>query len=236
MKKIFLSIIMAALAIPGWAASDKTEATERLQAAGKVLTEIMDAPDKGIPEEVVDGSKCIAVVPNLVKGGFIFGAKHGKGVATCRTAKGWSAPAFFTMSGGSWGAQIGAEGVDLVLMIMNKQGMDNLLSNKFQIGGEASAAGGPVGRHASAGTDWKADTQILSYSRAKGLFAGLTLEGSAIRPDEDSTVAIYGKDASHQAILTGKVPATPQAAAFLNAVKGARTQARTQERREGDKR
>jgi SH3 domain-containing YSC84-like protein 1 len=236
MKKIFLSIIMAALAIPGWAASDKTEATERLQAAGKVLTEIMDAPDKGIPEEVVDGSKCIAVVPNLVKGGFIFGAKHGKGVATCRTAKGWSAPAFFTMSGGSWGAQIGAEGVDLVLMIMNKQGMDNLLSNKFQIGGEASAAGGPVGRHASAGTDWKADTQILSYSRAKGLFAGLTLEGSAIRPDEDSTVAIYGKDASHKAILTGKVPATPQASAFLNAVKGARTQARTQEHREGDKR
>jgi SH3 domain-containing YSC84-like protein 1 len=236
MKKIFLSIIMAALAIPGWAASDKTEATERLQAAGKVLTEIMDAPDKGIPEEVVDGSKCIAVVPNLVKGGFIFGAKHGKGVATCRTAKGWSAPAFFTMSGGSWGAQIGAEGVDLVLMIMNKQGMDNLLSNKFQIGGEASAAGGPVGRHASAGTDWKADTQILSYSRAKGLFAGLTLEGSVIRPDEDSTVAIYGKDASHQAILTGKVPATPQAAAFLNAVKGARQQAKTQEHREGDKR
>lgn len=235
MKKLLLLTVMASLAIPTWAASDKADATERLQAAGKVLTEIMDAPDKGIPEEVVDGSKCIAVVPNLVKGGFIFGAKHGKGVATCRTAKGWSAPAFFTVSGGSWGAQIGAEGVDLVLMIMNKQGMDNLLSNKFQIGGEASAAGGPVGRHASAGTDWKADTQILSYSRAKGLFAGLTLEGSVIRPDEDSTVAIYGKDASHQSILTGKVPATPQAAVFLNAVKGARTQARTQERREGDK-
>lgn len=235
MKKFLLPIIMAALTIPSWAASDKTEATERLQAAGKVLTEIMDAPDKGIPEEVVDGSKCIAVVPNLVKGGFIFGAKHGKGVATCRTASGWSAPSFFTVSGGSWGAQIGAEGVDLVLMIMNKQGMDNLLSNKFQIGGEASAAGGPVGRHASAGTDWKAETQILSYSRAKGLFAGITLEGSVIRPDKDSTVAIYGKDASHQAILTGKVKATPEARVFLNSVRTARQQAKTQDRREGDK-
>ena len=232
MKRLLLTIVIAALTIPSWAASDKANANERLQAAGKVLSEIMDAPDKGIPEEVVDGAKCIAVVPNLVKGGFIFGAKHGKGVATCRTAKGWSAPAFFTMSGGSWGAQIGAEGVDLVLMIMNKQGMDNLLSNKFQIGGEASAAGGPVGRHASAGTDWKADTQILSYSRAKGLFAGLTLEGSVIRPDKDSTVAVYGTDATHKAILTGKVPATPQAAAFLNAVKGARTQAKTEKKHE----
>jgi SH3 domain-containing YSC84-like protein 1 len=232
MKKLLLLTVMASLAIPGWAASDKADATDRLQAAGKVLSEIMDAPDKGVPEEVVNGAKCVAVVPNLVKGGFIFGAKHGKGVATCRTAKGWSAPAFFTMSGGSWGAQIGAEGVDLVLMIMNKQGMDNLLSNKFQIGGEGSAAGGPVGRHASAGTDWKADTQILSYSRAKGLFAGLTLEGSVIRPDKDSTVAIYGNDASHQAILTGKVPATPAASAFLNAVKGARTQARTEKKHE----
>jgi lipid-binding SYLF domain-containing protein len=231
MKKLLLAIVMAALAIPSWAASAKADATERLQAASKVLTEIMEAPDKGIPEEVIDGSKCIAVVPRLIKGGFIFGAKHGKGVATCRTANGWSAPAFFTVSGGSWGAQIGAEGVDLVLMIMNQKGMDNLLSNKFQVGGEASAAGGPVGRHASAGTDWKADTQILSYSRAKGLFAGVTLEGAAIRADNDSNTAIYGGNATHQAILTGKVQPTPEARAFLNSVKMARQQARTQERR-----
>lgn len=235
MKKILFPLVVALCATLSWAASDRQDATERLQSAGKVLTEIMEAPDKGVPEEVVDGSKCIAVVPNMVKGGFIFGAKHGKGVATCRTANGWSAPAFFTISGGSWGAQIGVEGVDLVLMIMNKQGMDNLLSNKFQIGGEASAAGGPVGRHASAGTDWKADTQILSYSRAKGLFAGITLEGAAIRPDEDSTRAIYGKDVSHQSVLTGKVPATPEAKAFLNTVKMARQQAKTQDRREEKK-
>lgn len=235
MKKIALVMIFALTASLSWAASDRQEAVDRLQESGKVLQEIMQAPDKGIPEEVVDASKCIAVVPNMIKGGFIFGAKHGKGVASCRTASGWSAPSFFTISGGSWGAQIGAQGVDLVLMIMNEQGMKNLLSNKFQIGGEASAAAGPVGRHASAGTDWKADTQILTYSRAKGLFAGITLEGAAIRQDKDSTVALYDKNVSHEAVLTGKVPPPPQAKAFLNAVKMARTQAVRQERREGDK-
>jgi SH3 domain-containing YSC84-like protein 1 len=235
MKKILLPMVFALCATLSWAASDRQEAIDRLDMAGKVLKEIMDAPDKGIPEEVVDGSKCIAVVPHMIKGGFIFGAKHGKGVATCRTAKGWSAPSFFTISGGSWGAQIGVEGVDLVLMVMNEEGMKNLLSNKFQIGGEASAAGGPVGRHASAGTDWKADTQILSYSRAKGLFAGITLEGAAVRPDKDSTVAIYGRDASHQAILTGKVAAPRVAASFLDSVRTARRQAVTQEKKEGDK-
>lgn len=235
MKKIALVMVLALTASLTWAASDRQEAVERLQEAGKVLQEIMQAPDKGIPEEVVDASKCIAVVPNMIKGGFIFGAKHGKGVATCRTTTGWSAPAFFTISGGSWGAQIGAQGVDLVLMIMNDEGMKNLLSNKFQIGGEASAAAGPVGRHASAGTDWKADTQILTYSRAKGLFAGITLEGAAVRQDKDSTVALYGKNVSHEAVLTGKVPPPPQASAFLNAVKMARQQAVRQERREGDK-
>lgn len=235
MKKIALVMIFALTASMSWAESDRQEAVERLDNAGKVLQEIMQAPDKGIPEEVVDASKCIAVVPNMIKGGFIFGAKHGKGVASCRTATGWSAPSFFTISGGSWGAQIGAQGVDLVLMIMNEQGMKNLLSNKFQIGGEASAAGGPVGRHASAGTDWKADTQILSYSRAKGLFAGITLEGAGIRPDEDSTRAIYGRNASHQSLLTGKVPSPPEARTFMNSVKMARQQAVRQERREGDK-
>jgi len=235
MRRIVFPLILALAASLTWAATDRQEAVERLDNAGKVLQEIMMAPDKGIPEEVVDATKCIAVVPNMVKGGFIFGAKHGKGVATCRTASGWSAPSFFTISGGSWGAQIGAQGVDLVLMVMNDQGMKNLLSNKFQIGAEASAAGGPVGRHASAGTDWKADTQILSYSRAKGLFAGITLEGAAVRADEDSTRAIYGANATHQSLLTGKVPAPPEARTFLNSVKASRTQAVQQERREGDK-
>jgi lipid-binding SYLF domain-containing protein len=201
-----------------WAGTKKEDATERLKSAGDVLHEIMNAPDKGIPAEVIDGAKCIAVVPRMLKGGFIFGAKHGKGVATCRTAKGWSAPAFFTVTGGSWGLQIGVEGVDLVMMIMNQKGMQDLLSNKFQIGAQASASGGPVGRHASAGTDWKMDTEILTYSRSKGLFAGISLEGSWIEQDKSSTEAIYGKHDSFKSALTGKLAAPPQAAPFLNAV------------------
>jgi SH3 domain-containing YSC84-like protein 1 len=175
-----------------WAGTEKDDATERLQNAGDVLHEIMNEPDKGIPAEVIDGAKCIAIVPRMIKCGFVFGAKRGKGVATCRTAKGWSAPAFFTVTGGSWGLQIGVEDVDLVMMIMNQKGMQDLPSSKFQIGAQASASGGPVGRHASAGRDWKMDTEILTYSRSKGLFAGISLEGAWIGQDKSSTEAIYG--------------------------------------------
>src|ERR1043165_9152760 len=141
--------------------------------ATEVLGQMSAAPDKGIPQEVLDSAKCIAVVPHLVKGGFIFGGKHGRGVSTCRTTDGWSAPAFISVGGGSAGLQVGVEGVDLIMLIMNDKGMQQLLSSKFQISGEGSAAAGPVGRHASAGTDWKMDTQMLTYSRSKGAFAGL---------------------------------------------------------------
>ncbi len=143
--------------------------------AATVLHEVMAAPDKGIPEEVMEHAKCVAVVPHMIKGGFVFGAEGGRGVATCRTEHGWSAPAFFAITGGSWGLQIGVEGVDLVMIIQNDQGMKHLLASKFQIGADASAAAGPVGRHASADTDWKMNAEILTYSRAKGVFAGLTL-------------------------------------------------------------
>jgi lipid-binding SYLF domain-containing protein len=136
----------------------------------------------------------------MLKGGFVFGAENGRGVATCRTA-GWSAPAFFTITGGSWGLQIGIEGIDLVMIIQNEEGMKHLINSNFELGGDASAAAGPVGRHASADTDWKLNTEVLTYSRAKGLFAGLTLTGAAIRRDEDSTEAIYGHDVSTRHIL-----------------------------------
>ena len=219
MKKVGVLVLVLASSCYLWAGSDKEDATERLQKAGDVLHEIMGTPDKGIPSEVIQGAKCIAVVPKMIKGGFVFGAKHGKGVATCRTAKGWSAPAFFTVSGGSWGLQIGVEGVDLVMMIMNNKGMQDLLSSKFQIGAQASASAGPVGRHASAGTDWKLDTEILTYSRSKGLFAGISLEGSWIEQDKDSTVAVYGKkEDSYRAALTGKLASPPEAVPFLKAV------------------
>jgi lipid-binding SYLF domain-containing protein len=217
-KKLTIGALLLLSTTYIWAGTTKEDATERLKNAGDVLQEIMNAPDKGIPAEVVAGTKCIAVVPRMLKGGFVFGAKHGKGVATCRTSRGWSAPAFFTVTGGSWGLQIGVEGVDLVMMIMNDKGMQDLLSSKFQIGAQASASGGPVGRHASAGTDWKMDTEILTYSRSKGLFAGISLEGAWIEQDKDSTEAMYGKDDSFRAALTGKLTAPPEAAPFLKAI------------------
>src|SRR5438105_5975442 len=201
MKKVMFLLAMLSLGTLCWAASAREDATERLENAGNVLHEIMAMPDKGIPEEVLEHAKCIAVVPHLVKGGFIFGAKGGKGVATCRTADGWSAPAFFTVSGGSWGLQIGVEAVDLVMIIQNEHGMQQLLSSKFQLGADASAAAGPVGRHASANTDWKMDAEILTYSRAKGAFAGLTLTGASIRRDDDSMTAIYGPHTTSRSVL-----------------------------------
>jgi lipid-binding SYLF domain-containing protein len=225
MKKIMFLLAMFGLGTLSWAGSAREDATERLENAGNVLHEIMAMPDKGIPEEVLEHAKCVAVIPHLVKGGFVFGAKGGKGVATCRTAAGWSAPAFITISGGSWGLQIGMEAVDVVLVIQNEKGMQKLLSSNFQVGGDASAAAGPVGRHAEAGTDWKMDTEILTYSRAKGVFAGLTLEGASIRQDSDSREAIYGHGVTTEALLLGKVPVPAVAQPFLAEVHGAKAQA-----------
>lgn len=201
----------------------KTDTVERLQSATKVLHQIVNAPDKGIPDEVLKGAKCIAVVPGLIKGGFIIAGKHGRGVATCRLPSGsWSAPAFFVISGGSWGAQIGVESIDLVLMVMNNEGMRHLMADKFQIGGEAAAAAGPVGRHAEAGTDWKVEAQMLTYSRAKGLFAGIDLGGSIVERDKDSTVAFYGKDLTTRLVLDGKIPTPPEARPFVAEVRRVR--------------
>jgi SH3 domain-containing YSC84-like protein 1 len=212
---LFLSILFGNLA---WAGTTLEDASARLHESGAVLTEIAAAPDRGIPEEVLNGAKCVVVVPNLIKGGFIFGAKHGRGVATCRTEQGWSAPAFISVSGGSWGLQIGAEGVDLVMLVMNDRGLQHLLSSKFQLSGEGSAAAGPVGRHASAGTDWKMNTELLTYSRSHGIFAGLTLEGAVVEQDADATTAIYGHDISFRHILTGRTLAPASATSFLSAV------------------
>jgi lipid-binding SYLF domain-containing protein len=225
MRKVIFVLAMLGLGTLCWAGSGREDATERLDNSKQVLHEIMGMPDKGIPEEVLEHAKCIAVVPHMVKGGFVFGGKGGKGVATCRTANGWSAPAFITISGGSWGLQIGVEAVDVVLIIQNEKGMQKLLESNFQIGADASAAAGPVGRHAEAGTDWKMDTEILTYSRAKGAFAGLTLEGASIRQDNDSRQALYGRDVTTRALLLGKVAAPAVAEPFLTEVRGAKAQA-----------
>jgi len=223
-KAITLAVILSVTSI-GWAATDREATNDRLDHAGSVLHEIMAAPDKGIPEEVLEHAKCIAVVPHMIKGGFVFGAENGRGVATCRSANGWSAPMFFAITGGSWGLQIGIEGVDLVMIIQNERGMRQLLSSKFSLGADASAAAGPVGRHASANTDWKLDAEILTYSRAKGAFAGLTLNGASIRHDEDSTKAIYGRNVSNRRILRGEVTMPTAANSFLDAVRSAKAQA-----------
>jgi len=232
MKKVMFFFDMLSLGTLCWAGSAREDATERLQNATNVLHEIMGMPDKGIPEEVLEHAKCIAVVPHMVKGGFVFGGKGGKGVATCRTANGWSAPAFITLSGGNWGLQIGVEAVDLVMIIQNEKGMQKLLESNFHLGADASAAAGPVGRHAEAGTNWKMDTEILTYSRAKGVFAGLTLEGASIRQDNDSRRAIYGPKVTTKALLLGKVAVPVAAQPFLAEVRGAKGQAVAAERAE----
>src|SRR5437870_4030634 len=218
-----------------WAGSAREDSVERLQKSANVLKEIMATPDKGIPEEVLDDAKCIVVVPHLIKAGFIVGGKHGRGVASCRTATGWSAPAFISVGGGSWGLQIGAEGVDLVMLVMNDKGLQHLLSSKFQLSGEGSAAAGPVGRHASAGTDWKMNAELLTYSRSKGAFAGLTLEGAVIEQDNDSTEAIYGKEMSFRKILLGNVTLPAPAAPFMAALAGASHKAAVNEAKDSDK-
>jgi lipid-binding SYLF domain-containing protein len=238
MKKTMSVLLMSVMGLVGtyaWAGSGRQDTEARLQSSVDVLHSIMSTPDKGIPEEVLASAKCILVVPDLIKGGFIFGAKHGRGVASCRTAEGWSAPAFVSVGGGSWGLQIGVEGVDLVMLVMNEQGFQHLLSSKFELTGEGSVAAGPVGRHASAGTDWKMNTEMLTYSRSKGVFAGLTLEGAVVEQDNDSTRAIYGKHMLFRSILSGKVSTPKSGIAFVKAVSEAGQQARVAEVNEDKK-
>src|SRR6058998_3913978 len=232
MKKTTSLLLVSLIGLVGSyasAGSAREDSVARLQSSVDVLHAIMAAPDNGIPEEVLDSAKCLIVVPNLIKGGFIFGGKHGRGVATCRTSNAWSAPAFVSVGGGSWGLQIGVEGVDLVMLVMNDQGFQHLLSSKFQLSGEGSVAAGPVGRHASAGTDWKMNTEVLTYSRSKGVFAGLTLEGAVVEQDNDSTHAIYGKHMMFRNILSGKATTPHSADAFLKAVSEAGQQAKIAE-------
>ncbi len=227
MKKTMWVLLLSCVglvATMAWAGSAREDSTNRMDRSVNVIHAIMAAPDKGIPEEVMNGAKCIVVVPDLIKGGFVFGGKHGRGVATCRTENGWSAPAFVSVGGGSWGLQIGVEDVDLIMLVMNDQGMQHLLSSKLELTGEGSVAAGPVGRHASAGTDWTLNTEVLTYSRVKGVFAGLTLEGAVVQPDEDSTRAIYGKNRQFRAILSGKVAIPKSGEAFLKAVADAHDQ------------
>lgn len=218
MKRLLVVCAVVGLAVCGFGQAEEespTKAADRLQSAATVLNEIQAAPDQGIPEEVLSSADCVAIVPSLLKGGFIVGARYGRGVASCRTAKGWSAPAFFMVSGGSFGLQIGGQAVDLIMLIMNKEGMDNLLSSKFQLGADASVAAGPVGRHAEGSTDWKLKAQVLTYSRARGVFAGLTLNGARVTQDKSSTRDFYGRMVPFKTALTGTIDAPKNAYPLL---------------------
>ncbi len=221
MKKILLLTLVVSLCSVCSAADEpakESKASDRAQAAAEVLNEIQSAPDKGIPQEVLGSAQCVAVVPSMLKGGFIVGAKYGRGLASCRTAKGWSAPAFFIVEGGSFGFQIGGQAVDLVMLVMNNAGMDHLLSSKFALGADASVAAGPVGRHAEANTDWKMQAEVLTYSRARGIFAGVSLNGAVVKQDKDSTREFYGHMVSFPASLKGEVDPPAAANDFLSSL------------------
>src|SRR3984893_16956938 len=220
MKKFLLLTLIVTLSSLSFAKDDEkeTKVADRVQSAAQVLDEIQGAPDKGVPQEVLGSAECVAVVPSMLKGGFIVGAKYGRGLASCRTPKGWSAPAFFVVTGGSVGFQIGGQAVDLVMLIMNQDGMKHLLSSQFALGADASVAAGPVGRHAEGNTDWKMRSEVLTYSRARGVFAGVALNGAAINQDDDATRVLYGEKVSFNQILTGSIPPPAGSDNFLATV------------------
>ncbi|HWF02144.1 MAG TPA: lipid-binding SYLF domain-containing protein [Candidatus Angelobacter sp.] len=218
--KTLLRVVLFALTLSG-AAFAAEAASSRLASATTVLDEIMSTPDSGIPIEIIGSAKCVAVVPSLLKGGFVIGGAHGRGMATCRTATGWSAPAPLTTTGGSIGLQIGGQAVDLIMVVMNDRGMQALLTSKFKLGADASVAAGPVGRHAEGSTDWKMRAEVLTYSRARGLFAGISFNGAVIKQDEDATKELYGRMVDFKTILTGSVQPPQSAEAFIAAVRKA---------------
>lgn len=226
-----LSLALLSLVAQCSAESERMKDIQRLDHAARVLDETMRAPDQRIPDHILKGARCIAVVPHLVKGGFVFGAEEGKGVATCRTARGWSAPVFIQMGGGSWGTQFGVEAVDLIMVVRGKEGMEKLLASKFEIGRDTSAAVGPVGRISSENTDATLNALILTYSRAKGAFLGMTFDGAVVKSDNDARRAMYGRRVTTSEALMGEVRPPAGARPFLRAVGRTEAQAGTHRRR-----
>jgi len=212
---VCLSLLFTSIAV---AASSKDNLQSRIDSAKVVLDQIMAAKDRTVPSDILRSATCVAVVPSMVKGAFIVGAQYGQGVVTCRTGHGWSAPVFIRMAGGSFGFQIGGQATDLILIAVNDRGMQDLLKDKFKIGGDASAAAGPVGRAGQASTDWKMGAELLSYSRAKGLFAGIDLDGTSVSQNREDTELYYGHPQNFDVVLKGDVPVPPGAVAFVRDV------------------
>jgi len=220
---IAVSAIILLLASMAWAADDKdkdeSDIAKRIDNSANVLNEIMGTPDKAIPDKIMSDAKCLVIIPSMVKIAVGFGGNHGRGVATCKTANGWSAPAPVAITGGSWGLQLGGQAIDIIMVVMNDQGVEHLLSSKFKLGAEASAAAGPVGRDAGADTDWKMKAEVLTYSRARGIFAGVDINGAAITQDKDATRLLYGKMVPFTPILRGKVTPPEGSHALLTALR-----------------
>lgn len=215
-KSIVIALCLTALlSVAALAQGKLKDEINQSQKAAEVFREIMDTPDKDIPRDILAKAECVAVFPQVIKAGFIIGGRGGRGVASCRTTSGWSAPAYFDLGGGSIGLQIGAQATDFILLFMDKDGLNSLLSDKFEIGADASVAAGPVGRQVGASTDVKLDAKILSYSRSKGLFAGLELKGVVIKPDKDDMRDVYGKEVTaKEALQDNKLTAPPAVRAF----------------------
>src|ERR1700761_6308752 len=219
MKKAIASLCLCLLTTcAANAASSKSDLQDRMDAAKTVLDQIMQAKDNTIPLNILQQATCVGVVPGMIKGAFVFGAQYGQGVVTCRTGHGWSAPVFIRLAGGSWGLQIGGQSTDLVLVAVNEKGFQDLLRSKFKIGANASAAAGPVGRNGEASTDWKLNAELLTYSRTKGLFAGIDLDGTSISQNNSDTDTYYGQEYTFQTVLKGNVAVPQDSIAFVQTV------------------
>jgi SH3 domain-containing YSC84-like protein 1 len=218
MKKLLAFLCVAACAASAYAASTRADLNDRLEKARLVIDQLSQTPDKGVPDSIIKRAVCVAVVPSLKKGAFIVGAQYGQGVATCRTGHGWSGPVFIRMAGGSFGFQIGGQGTDLVLVAVNDHGLQDLLKSKFKIGGDAAATAGPVGRNAQADTSLNLSAELLTYSRSKGVFAGIDLDGTSVSQNQDDTDVFYGGSHSFHQILAGAVAVPPDARPFVRTV------------------
>ncbi len=222
MRKIYLAVaaMSVSLLLPmvGSAASTREDLQDRIDSAKTVLDEILNTPDNSIPLNILQQATCVAVIPSLKKGAFLVGAEYGQGVVSCRTGHGWSAPVFIRLAGGSFGFQIGGQATDLVLVAVNDHGFQDLLKSKFKLGGDASASAGPVGRNSQAATDWKMSAELLTYSRSKGLFAGIDLNGDTVSQNVDDTEVFYGQAHGFRSILKGDVPVPDGAVPFVKTV------------------
>ncbi len=215
---VICTLALASTSLSAFGEADKSKLDERLNNARNVLNEVMATPDKGIPQGILSGASCVVVIPAYKKGAFVVGAQYGQGAATCRTPQGWSAPVFVQLAGGSFGWQIGGQSTDLVLVAMNQNGLQDMLKAKFKIGGDAAASAGPVGRNAQAGTDWKLNSEFLTYSRSKGLFAGIDLDGTVLSQNSDDTRTFYGSDLPFEKVLHGDQVVPTDARPFVRTV------------------